>query len=102
MAEPLREQSFTVTNPRGDAVHGDVRYREDGRIKPVVVFCHGFKGFKDWGPFPTWGRRLADAGFVSILFNVSYNGVSPDRPTEFTELERFAENTFNSEEFSAE
>lgn len=97
MAEPLREQSFTITNARGDAVHGDVRYREDGRIKPVVVFCHGFKGFKDWGPFPEWGRRLADAGFVSILFNFSYNGVAPDRPTVFTELDKFAENTFTRE-----
>ncbi|HCI69547.1 MAG TPA: alpha/beta hydrolase, partial [Balneola sp.] len=19
---------------------------------PVVIFLHGFKGFKDWGPFP--------------------------------------------------
>lgn len=97
MAEPLREQSFTVSNARGDAVHGDVRYREDGRIKPVVVFCHGFKGFKDWGPFPAWGRRLAEAGFVSVLFNFSYNGVAPDRPTEFTKLDKFADNTFTRE-----
>ena len=97
MAEPLREQSFTATNARGDAVHGDVRYRDDGRIKPVVVFCHGFKGFKDWGPFPTWGCRLAEAGFVSILFNFSFNGVAPDRPTDFTELDKFAENTFTRE-----
>jgi dienelactone hydrolase len=97
MAEPLRTHSFSVTNARGDAVHGDVRYREDGRIKPVVVFCHGFKGFKDWGPFPAWGRRMAESGFVSVLFNFSYNGVAPDRPTEFTELDKFADNTFTRE-----
>lgn len=97
MAEPLRDRSFTVTNARGDAVHGDVRYREDGHIKPVVVFCHGFKGFKDWGPFPEWGRRLAEAGFVAVHFNFSYNGVSPEHPTEFTELDEFAENTYTRE-----
>lgn len=97
MAEPLRKHQFTVTSTRGDAVHGDVRFREDGRIKPAVVFCHGFKGFKDWGPFPEWGRRLAEAGFVSVLFNFSHNGVSPERPTAFTELDRFAENTFTRE-----
>lgn len=97
MAEPLREQSFAVSNTHGDAVHGDVRYREDGRIKPVVVFCHGFKGFKDWGPFPAWGRRLAESGFVSVLFNFSFNGVAPDQPTAFTELDKFAENTFTRE-----
>lgn len=97
MAEPLREHAFTVTNARGDAVHGDVRYREDGRIKPVIVFCHGFKGFKDWGPFPEWGRRLAEAGFASVLFNFSYNGVRPEQPTAFTALDKFAENTFTRE-----
>lgn len=97
MAEPLRTHAFTVTSARGDAVHGDVRFREDGRIKPVVIFCHGFKGFKDWGPFPEWGRWLAEAGFASVLFNFSHNGVRPEQPTEFTELDKFAENTFTRE-----
>jgi len=64
---------------------------------PTVVFCHGFKGFKDWGPFPAWGRFLAEASFASVLFNFSYNGVSAEAPTEFTELEKFAQNTFTRE-----
>ncbi len=93
----LHEETFTIENARGDAVHGDVRYHADGDAKPVVVFCHGFKGFKDWGPFPTWGRRLAEAGFVSVLFNFSYNGVAPDAPTAFTELDKFADNTYTRE-----
>lgn len=97
MAEPLREHSFTVSNARGDVVHGDVRYRDDGRAKPVVVFCHGFKGFKDWGPFPAWGCHLAASGFVSVLFNFSHNGVAPEQPTAFTELDKFADNTFTRE-----
>ena len=97
MADDLRELPFWVENARGDAVDGDVRFVADGGRKPVIVFCHGFKGFKDWGPFPEWGRRLAKAGFVSVHMNFSYNGVHRDRPTEFTELEKFAENTFTRE-----
>jgi dienelactone hydrolase len=97
MADDLRELPFSVENARGDAVDGDVRFVADGGRKPVIVFCHGFKGFKDWGPFPEWGRRLAKAGFVSVHMNFSYNGVHRDRPTEFTELEKFAENTFTRE-----
>jgi dienelactone hydrolase len=97
MADDLRERPFSVENARGDAVDGDVRFVADGENKPVIVFCHGFKGFKDWGPFPEWGRRLAQAGFVSVHMNFSYNGVHRDRPTEFTELEKFAENTFTRE-----
>lgn len=97
MSTSLREIPFSVSNARDDAVHGDVRFVEDGRVKPAVVFCHGFKGFKDWGPFPAWGRALAKAGFVAVHFNFSYNGVSPDAPTEFTELDRFASNTYTRE-----
>jgi dienelactone hydrolase len=97
MTGDLRETPFSVDNARGDAVDCDLRFVDDGERKPVVVFCHGFKGFKDWGPFPEWGRRLARAGFVSIHMNFSYNGVHRDRPTEFTELEKFAENTFTRE-----
>lgn len=93
----LQKRTFTVENKRGNTVHGDVRFRDDDEVKPVVVFCHGFKGFKDWGPFPEWGRRLARAGFVSVLFNFSYNGVSPEHPTEFTELDKFADNTYTRE-----
>jgi dienelactone hydrolase len=93
----VRELSFSVENARGDAVHGDVRFVDDHRDKPAVVFCHGFKGFKDWGPFPAWGRALAQAGFVAVHFNFSYNGVPPDAPTTFADLEAFAQNTYTRE-----
>ena len=103
MAPSVREIPFTVENARGDAVDCDVRFvadddgdKDDGD-KPVVVFCHGFKGFKDWGPYPEWGRHLARAGFVSVHLNFSHNGVHRDAPTAFTELDRFADNTFTRE-----
>jgi dienelactone hydrolase len=97
MEASLQEHPFSVENARGDAVDGDVRFIENGDSKPVIVFCHGFKGFKDWGPFPEWGRRLARAGVVSVHMNFSYNGVHRDQPTEFTELDKFADNTFTRE-----
>ena len=93
----LREIPFRIENKHGDPVQGDVRFVEADEPLPVVVMCHGFKGFKDWGPFPRWGQRLAEEGFASVLFNFSHNGVSPDRPTEFTELDAFADNTHTLE-----
>ena len=27
----------------------DVFYEETSQPKKVVIFCHGYKGFKDWG-----------------------------------------------------
>ena len=97
MASSVREIPFSVENERGDAVDCDVRFVEGDEAKPVVVFCHGFKGFKDWGPYPEWGRHLARAGFVSVHMNFSYNGVHREAPTEFTELDKFADNTFTRE-----
>lgn len=25
----------------------DIQFLEDGKIKPIIIFCHGFKGFKN-------------------------------------------------------
>jgi pimeloyl-ACP methyl ester carboxylesterase len=47
-----------------------------GEHRPVIVICHGFKGFKDWGFFPRLAERLATAGFTAVTFNLSGSGVS--------------------------
>ena len=64
---------------------------------PIVIFSHGFKGFKDWGGFPYLMQKLSGAGFVSVSFNFSHNGVEKNTPTEFTRLDLFAQNTFSKE-----
>ena len=64
--------------------------------RPVIIICHGFTAHKDWGPFPYFGRRFADDGFVSIVFNFSHNGIG-NNPTRFTEFEKFSRNTIGKE-----
>jgi pimeloyl-ACP methyl ester carboxylesterase len=63
---------------------------------PVVIICHGFKAFKDWGPFPAIGRYFAINGFVSIVLNFSHNGIGKE-PKKFVEHEKFANNTISLE-----
>ncbi len=63
---------------------------------PCIILVHGFKGFKDWGFGPYIGEYLARNGFFVITFNFSHNGVG-ESLTEFTELDKFAENTFSLE-----
>lgn len=87
---------FILYSREGEKLRADLRYEANGKKKPVVVFIHGFKGFKDWGPFPYVCEQLAINGFVSIAFNFSHNGVGDDL-MEFTELGRFTENTFSRE-----
>lgn len=64
--------------------------------KNCLIFVHGFKGFKDWGFVPYIGNYFADKGYFVITFNFSHNGVGVD-PLEFTELDKFAGNTFSRE-----
>lgn len=64
--------------------------------KNCLIFVHGFKGFKDWGFVPYIGNYFADRGYFVITFNFSHNGIADD-PLEFTDLDRFAKNTFSRE-----
>ncbi len=61
-----------------------------------IIFVHGFKGFKDWGFGPYCGRFFADKSYFVLTFNFSHNGIG-ENSTEFTELNKFAENTISLE-----
>lgn len=89
-------QSFNLINSSNEKIRGDIRFREGVKNASAIIICHGFKGFKDWGFFPFLGERLADDGYVSITFNFSRNGIGSD-PNNFTELDKFAENTYSTE-----
>ncbi len=81
----------------GRAFAADATYIDNGLAKPVVIFNHGFKGFKDWGPFPLVAKAFAQAGFVFIKMNFSHNGVNLEQPMDFVDLEAFSQNNFSIE-----
>jgi dienelactone hydrolase len=90
--------SFKLHSAHGNRPFlADATYTEDSKPKPVVLFIHGFKGFKDWGPFNTVARHFARAGFVFIKMNFSRNGTTVDRPEDFADLEAFSDNNFSIE-----
>jgi dienelactone hydrolase len=67
-----------------------------GEPRPFVLLVHGHRGFMDWAWFPELARRLANAGFAVVAFNLSGSGVGTDL-TSFTEREAFARNTYTRE-----
>ena len=75
----------------------DVFYNATGRPKPLVIFCHGFKGFKDWGHFNLIAKTFAEAGFVFCKFNFSYNGGTEEQVIDFPDLEAFGQNNISTE-----
>lgn len=63
---------------------------------PVLIFLHGFKGFKDWGPFPAACEDLARQGFAVIAMNFSLNGVG-DNSLEFDRPDLFERQTLSQD-----
>ncbi|WP_312111949.1 alpha/beta hydrolase [Brevibacillus reuszeri] len=89
----------TFSIPAGEdlTIRGDVHAMESaGAAQPLLIFCHGFKGFKDWGSFPYVAEELAKRGIATIRFNFSCNGVG-ESLTDFDELEKFGRNTYARE-----
>lgn len=89
MAIPFRIEVEHDRIIRGDFFPATVRARA------LLIICHGFKGFKDWGMFPYVANYLAKELHV-VTFNFSHNGVGEDL-LQFTELEKFAQNSFSKE-----
>ncbi len=88
---------FVVYPEHGRPFTADATYRQDGVPKPVVIYTHGFKGFKDWGHFNLLARYFAERGFVFIKFNFSYNGTTIDNFSDVHDMEAFGKNNFSLE-----
>lgn len=80
----------------------DCVYAPTGRDKPIVVFVHGYKGFKDWGIWDLVAEAFAKAGFIFVKFNFSHNGTGLEAPKEFTDLEAFGQNNYTKEKADLE
>lgn len=89
--------NILLPGKHGKPILTDIFYKESKSPKPVVIFAHGFKGFKDWGHFNLVAERFAQEGFVFVKFNFSHNGTTPEHPTSFADLEAFGNNNFTIE-----
>ena len=89
----VKDYTFLVSD--GEKLRATFR-TENKESKSALVFVHGFKGFKDWGFVPYLSEYFSNAGFSVLSFNFSYNGIE-ENITEFTELDKFAKNTYSRE-----
>jgi len=90
----IKDFSFSSTD--GNKINITTYFEEKLYFSKTLVFVHGFKGFKDWGFVPYLGEYFANQGFFVITFNFSHNGIGENK-TEFTELDKFSENTYSRE-----
>jgi pimeloyl-ACP methyl ester carboxylesterase len=92
-----KKLNIIIEGKHGKPILADVYYKASGAAKPVVVFSHGFKGFKDWGCWHLIAEEFAKQGFVFLKFNFSHNGTRPGKTMEFADLEAFGNNNFTKE-----
>ncbi len=78
-------------------ITADLSYIPTNGKKPLIVFVHGFKGFKDWGVFNLAAEAYAKKGFIFLKINLSHNGTTPEQPLDFADLEAFGNNNFTIE-----
>ena len=91
-----------IKNIKTDGKHNkpiliDVFYKETNQPKPIIIFCHGYKGFKDWGAWNLMAAVFANAGFFFIKFNFSHNGGTVEEPIDFPDLDAFGNNNYTKE-----
>lgn len=75
----------------------DVTYKKNQSNQPIIIFCHGYKGFKDWGAWNLMAKAFADAGFCFVKFNFSHNGGTVNQLIDFPDLEAFGNNNYTKE-----
>lgn len=90
-------KNFIVPGKDGKPMSTDITLLQNGIRKPLIIYAHGFNGFKDWGNFNLIAQQFAEAGFVFVKFNFSHNGTTPDQPEEFVDLEAYAENNYTTQ-----
>ncbi|WP_108867755.1 alpha/beta hydrolase family protein [Aquimarina aquimarini] len=92
-----RNNNIYIEGKHNKPILADVFYLENELQKPIVIFCHGYKGFKDWGAWDLVANSFANAGFFFVKFNFSHNGGTAKQPIDFPDLEAFANNNYNKE-----
>ena len=75
----------------------DLFYNKTVTHAPLIIFCHGYKGFKDWGAWNLLAKTFAASGVAVLKFNFSHNGGTVEQPIDFPDLEAFGHNNYTKE-----
>lgn len=93
----ISKKNFLISGKTKKPIVTDLFYNQSHVKKPLVIFCHGYKGYKDWGAFNLMTSYFLEAGFAFLKFNFSHNGGTPEQPIDFPDLEAFGHNNYTIE-----
>ncbi|SDJ66811.1 alpha/beta hydrolase family protein [Chryseobacterium jejuense] len=93
----ISEKNIYLENKETKGFLADAFYNDTQKKLPLVIFVHGYKGYKDWGAWDLMAQKFAEAGFFFVKFNFSHNGTTEDDPHHFADLEAFGNNNYSKE-----
>lgn len=95
--ELIKKLNIKLENKETRDFLADALYSETNEKMPLVIFVHGYKGYKDWGAWNLMAEKFAEAGFFFVKFNSSHNGTTIEDPHNFGDLEAFGNNNYSKE-----
>ena len=93
----MQKVHYIISGANNLPISIDLSSINDQTKKPLVIFCHGFKGFKDWGAWNLVANKFANNNFIFLKFNFSHNGTSPNSLEDFENITAFSENNYSKE-----
>jgi len=92
----MKEKNVVYTGANGRQSVYDIDIPENWN-GTLVLFLHGYMGYKDWGCWNLTGNFFTDNCFGFVSYNVSHNGGTIEQPIDFPDLEAFAMNSYSNE-----
>lgn len=85
---------YTGSNNRKSLIDLEIPENFNGEL---LVFVHGFMGFKDWGAWNLLQEYFTKKGFGFCKYNATHNGVTIENGIDFPDEQAFGENTYSKE-----
>ncbi len=87
--------SWSIPGSDGESIFGNTHLPLNTPVG-VILLCHGFKGYKDYGLFPYLAQCLAEAGLIVHRFNFSHSGMTHQTET-FERPDLFEKDTWGKQ-----
>ncbi|MCC7030007.1 MAG: alpha/beta hydrolase [Chitinophagaceae bacterium] len=90
-------KNLQLAGAEGRIMLYDLHFYQNEQPKAVILYIHGFNGFKDWGNFDLIAEQFAMHGFFFVKMNLSHNGTTITQPEDFADLQAYSRNNYSKE-----
>ncbi|GAB4189765.1 MAG: hypothetical protein Kow00105_04160 [Phycisphaeraceae bacterium] len=93
-------KDWSIPGAEGEPILGNTHLPDGGEAsaRGVLIICHGFKGYKDYGFFPHLAQAAAGNGLIAHRFNFSHSGMT-NRIDTFERPDLFEKDTWRKQSY---